>query len=62
MSQRAVMARGIPATFGAGPARFGPAVKPDRPYCVGLGWVLREPSSPVEGLPRIVANAARDVA
>jgi hypothetical protein len=33
------MARGIPAIFGAGPARFGAAVKPNCPYCFGLGWV-----------------------
>jgi hypothetical protein len=42
MPQQAVMARGIPATFGAGPARFGPAVKSNC-HCVSACRV-EEPS------------------
>jgi hypothetical protein len=38
------MARGIPAMFGAGPARFGAAVKSNCPYCFGLGWVCENHS------------------
>jgi hypothetical protein len=45
--RKAVLARGIPAMSGAGPARFGAAVKPNCPYCFGLGWVCE--NHPHEG-------------
>jgi hypothetical protein len=37
------MVRGIPAMFGAGPARFGSAVKPNGPDCLNLGWICDHP-------------------
>jgi hypothetical protein len=53
MPPKAVMARGIPAMFGAGPARFGAAVKLNCPYCFGLGWVCENhPHLPWKGSPK----------
>jgi hypothetical protein len=57
------MARGIPAIFGAGPARFGVPVKPNCPYCFGLGWVCENhphpPRGSARGLPMRCRHAVR---
>ena len=58
--QQAVMARGILAMFGAGPARFGAAVKPNCPYCFCLGWVCENHPHLASGHARVVTAASRD--